>query len=1120
MQPLDNKRTKIQAGVSRARLLLKRDLAWLPGYPLKRFETDGGVGTTLFWKSESPLRVNTLPAGAIDGERLRRAQLTISKLRHRFPRALPKIVDDPDDWLRRIDFLLGLVKADVHRGQPFSSEDVLRSGVLPERWTLKINRMKSAHPPLAEMLDAVTFLALSNRQSCELESLQWIEKHAAELVLLGGMDPDHPCDLAIRMFSVREVLSSSLLKTLTRCFTDPLISACRWQRPDGRLRELRHATIKAAKQIEFVLPEDSGGETLAQLVREVFDEICLSESNVRRHRFQLFEAILNAGLIDNGAKIQRQIAASEETMCKLLRRFEARRGSATQTGISYHELKKKIATAAEIDNVQVANVTALGNCLAKLTRLGAQETRMWTDFSSGFSPANASLCVCLLDKWWRNRHSIENRQHDFIRVIRPLSALIRRRGVARPLQKHWSQYVGERHAYSEFVVDTCDELAGHPNLEVRSVRLLERIAYDLQIDLGKELLSSIAEFSQAIDDEKTSCSLIESLAKKPDAMYNATDLRLACHFGDSIDAISELAFVLQSDHKLTELATQLKPLADDRDLKQIVAKRLVENDLSNLSRIAPAIAILSENQHPLPKRERFEQSSEWMGRYPKDLHTALKLLGQTAIDAPKIAEGILGTAYPSPEKLLQEISAIESKLVVGVSRNCDEIQMQVRLANLRRRLTQSTPVSPARRDKLIAKLRKRAELEILQQYASTCQVQAAAAMQQRYDLKSFADEWWQPPLDRVLREIHRLSTPMRELGIRLIFETLEPATHNFDQEPRNVVFRERLEAAGVLMAPWLSDQLRHVATAADGTAYELAFTRDVIDFLLMGFHFDTCLSPDSFNFFSTVANAVDLNKRVVYAKTEAGKIIGRCLFALNDSGEILTYHRYSHDPRDGFSNAVDQFAQQLARQMQTSIATSGKVSKLVAKQWYDDGPWQTDSDWLSDDGTLTKLTQELAYEDLLPGLLQVKGREFLKHRVAELAIDTRVRNQPKLLLPLLDEFEAELSVKQKLTVAVNVESTEVSHRLLAQLRWSDIVGILNRHQCSRCDVFHGIAGYVKVFAVLTGYHPSLALRAIRASRPSSIRSDVEDANRTRRNALAQVHRTLGREQLADKLSGA
>ncbi|MEP3929279.1 MAG: hypothetical protein ABJM55_11355, partial [Rhodopirellula bahusiensis] len=305
----------------------------------------------------------------------------------------------------------------------------------------------------------------------------------------------------------------------------------------------------------------------------------------------------------------------------------------------------------------------------------------------------------------------------------------------------------------------------------------------------------------------------------------------------------------------------------------------------------------------------FDQAAGWVNRYPSEFYSALESLGQAAADAPRIAESVLGKAFPSPEKLNQQIDALESKLTESAAKRNDNAQrdhpaepfdtpqpndegrMRGRLTNLRRRRTQVPSVSLARREKLIEKLRKRTELELLQQYAATSRLHAAAAMQRRFSLKTFPDEWLSPPFDRVLREINGLDNPMQDLGIRLLFETSERTTRNFDEEPRNLVFRQRMEATGVRMEPWLSDQVRQSATTADGLPYQLAFTRDVIDFLLMGFHFDTCLSPDSFNFFSTVANAVDLNKRVVYAKTDTGKVIGRCLFALNDSGEVLTAAR-------------------------------------------------------------------------------------------------------------------------------------------------------------------------------------------------------------------------------------
>lgn len=1118
MQPLENKRTKIQTGIARARLLIKRDLAWLPGYPLAMTSTEGEAANALPWQSELTQSKNDSPTWSIDGEHLRRAQMTVTKLRHRFPRALPKIVDDVDDWLGRIDFLFNLLKGFIHQGQTFSSNDVLQSGILPTRWAGEASRIKSTHPKLADLLDAVTFLTLSDLKTGELESLAWIEKHAPELVLLSESDPKHPRQLLTRILSVRESLPSGFLSVLVRCWTDPVVSDCRWKQPDGRLRGLKDATLKAAKQNEFTFPPCSSDETLAESITIVFNEAHSARPKQQRVRFQLLNQILSSQLLDHISETQFQIAGGEEEVSILLRRLDPRYRAHPQSEMCYRDLKKRLAATGEIAGVDVATVKSLGKCLELQKDFGPVESKVWIEFLIGFPRDHSALLIRLLAKWWQSWNYKPDYRKDFIRVLEKLSALIRRRGVAPPLLNHWRSYVDETSSYSEFVVDTADELSEHPRLEDRTARLLERVAYDLKLDIGTELLSSLVEFALATDKDDLSCSLIAHLSQKPDTTYNSIDLKLAYHFGHSIESVSDLLIGLDSDNDLTELAAQLEPLADDDDLKRIVAKRLASNDVTILKRIAATTAILKNLKQPSPRRECFQQLAGWSNRYPSDFQSALESLGRVTKDAPRVAESVLGKTFPCPEKLQQQIDALQCKLADGVAKPAEEVRMRGRLENLHRRKITAASVSPTRRDKLIEKLGKRTELELLQRYATTSRVRAVQAMQQRFGLTTFPDEWLQPPLDRVLREINGLSKPMQDLGIRLVFETLERTTRNFDEEPRNLIFRERMELAGVRMKPWLSDEVRQSATTADGLPYELAFTRDVIDFLLMGFHFDTCLSPDSFNFFSTVANAVDLNKRVVYAKTESGKVIGRCLFALNNDGEILTYYRYSHNPRDGFAKAVDQFAIRLADQMETTIATGGKVSKLVAKDWYDDGPWQTDSNWLTDDGLLAKLTKDGVNASLVPTLLEEVGRDFLKRRVTELAIDDRVRNKTECLQSLLDEFEGELSVRQKFVIAVNVDSLAVSHRLLSHLRWSQVVGLVNRHQCNECDVFHGIAEYSRVFRVLSEFHPSLALRAIRASRPSSVKNDVDDGNQTRRKALAQVHRKLGREHLAAKLA--
>ena len=106
----------------------------------------------------------------------------------------------------------------------------------------------------------------------------------------------------------------------------------------------------------------------------------------------------------------------------------------------------------------------------------------------------------------------------------------------------------------------------------------------------------------------------------------------------------------------------------------------------------------------------------------------------------------------------------------------------------------------------------------------------------------------------------------------------------------------------------------------------------------MGEPFDTCLSPGAFNFFSTIANAADINKRVLYGLDAKGVIHVRCLLALSDEGHILTFYVYAHNDQRKAIEAVKSYVGALAKQMRTTMVAHGKVRTLVANDWYDDGP--------------------------------------------------------------------------------------------------------------------------------------------------------------------------------------
>ena len=296
----------------------------------------------------------------------------------------------------------------------------------------------------------------------------------------------------------------------------------------------------------------------------------------------------------------------------------------------------------------------------------------------------------------------------------------------------------------------------------------------------------------------------------------------------------------------------------------------------------------------------------------------------------------------------------------------------------------------------------------------------------------------------------------------------------------------------------------------------------MIDHLLMGFHFGTCLSPDDFNFFSTVANAVDLNKRVVYGKTLDGRIVGRCLFAINDSGGILTFRRYAHEEREDFGEAVDQFADELASRMNTHLATGGEVSNLVADDWYNDGPIATSAGIFKESGELRSILRDDHSANRIEKLFELVPREMVRDRLSEFLQLPELRENAELRGEFASRFVSD-ELPRGLQLRVSVASFHGGHmssafQVLRRLGWKQTIQQLRRMNCDVCSCFHDLGSYHDVFTMLVEYNPTFAIRAIRACRPTSIRKDSEDADRARRHAIAAAHQKLGRNSLAARLT--
>jgi hypothetical protein len=200
-------------------------------------------------------------------------------------------------------------------------------------------------------------------------------------------------------------------------------------------------------------------------------------------------------------------------------------------------------------------------------------------------------------------------------------------------------------------------------------------------------------------------------------------------------------------------------------------------------------------------------------------------------------------------------------------------------------------------------------------------------------------------------------TENRRLLLKLLRAHLAGDRHWREQHPANAAFLQARAAEGLDVSAWLaSHPRRYPCPGAAGGRVHLRLEGDPLRILQMGNYFDTCLSFGGCNSFSTVANACELNKRVVYATDGAGHVVGRKLIAINAEGALVGFQTYTSLPEDSSNQALRavfrHYLHGFAERCRLALADSGRVPTLFAQDWYDDGTvaWddeETPADWSS-----------------------------------------------------------------------------------------------------------------------------------------------------------------------------
>ncbi len=1161
MQPDEDRRRKAHQGIARARLLLKRDLGWLPGFPRvevdsaidnvsdnhappsllpftssPRGRVDRGQGTT---ESANRLSWWSLLTGAqsatvvtLDREQLRRMEMTLTKLRRRFPRALPKLVEDVDDWLGRMDVLLAVLKRAVHQQLSPDVSTWFAEGALSRRWGDRILEMWHRHASLRPFLDAVFFLEMTGLSRPSMEAFDWIETHAPALGALSGLAHSHGGDrmLEIQLFFylLRSHMHPDLLAVLLSWLADETVWRCPRTDLGQYIAQLSAELQKAARFDPFQIPDRPPQKHLGDICVRFLTELLLLKPKARWVVSELLGLLIP---LDSRARLHAictQIDIDETRMARLLRRLDNRVARLHRRKEDVEELKALENVAVDDQSQQyVAHLDHAFTTAPKLAR-DVELLSSWSRFLSRVPAGLGSLRLELFAGWEHARKrcgEVAQPARNLQFILNRLEPVVGRYGVPEALRSHWEIY---GHPLSwrteEFVRDF---LYGSPNRETmeRTVQLMAKVVCERRVSLNRDLFCSLVEFTKGTPDLDLAAHAVAELASQEGNYYTSDETSAAFSIATDGATAARILRILKQNSDLCQTVVLLGRELRDHRLRRIVQTAILTKNRRLLFRLAASTRLVTACELEPPELPEFADSIDWVERYPLPLRETLGQLNRIVADAPHVARALLSKDFPDEERLRREIAALRERIA-----KMDDVpsrrHMEARLANLEQRRSISETVSARRLNNLVQRVAERVDHEVVAAYLRACHLRAAQRLRVDYGTVELTEEMFRAPFDQLLSGILQLKVGMRKLGMRLLLHRFQEGAGDFADEPKNVAFRQQLEAKGVSLEPWLSDSFELVAKIHDGEPYRVSFTRDVVDYLMMGLHFDTCLSPGSENFFSTIANAVDINKQVVYGKTFSGRVIGRCLFTLTDQGSILTYHRYAHDPANAFDAAVEQFADQLAQAMNTRRASSGKVPILVARDWYDDGAVGREEvlDLQSEDGAVRTLLRTAEPDRLLDDLRRVVGTDDdLRSVLGPLLYVEELRCRPGIVAPFVDAYAFDTSVafKERYRLAILARGaglTESAQAIVSSLRPNTLPARLEREHCAGCCAFHGIGSCEEVFGVLIDASPTLALRAIRATRSSTCSRDMDEVDPDRRQVLARVHQLLGRDHLAAQLA--
>ncbi|MDA8016737.1 MAG: hypothetical protein MPN21_04740 [Thermoanaerobaculia bacterium] len=1118
-------RQRLTKQVARTRMLLKAPLGWLVGFPLEM--TREGDSWKLQWWS--PPGVAEQPK--VLGEReLRRASRALLEIRGELQEALPHAVPDPKRWLACAAAKLEAAGRMVHYGED-------PSAICPPRpKTLTgLDDLRGRHPRMVELTDAVVW-SLWTTPWLGRKTNRWLTDHAQalEAIFDPGVEERMDCNA---MIPAMNLLSAATEGTRG---AGALLAAL--GHPDLEVETRFHVAtqhVKAILPTKTLLepPRDSKvkapGRTharsrLLDFLRKWSDW----DRTRRREVARVWSLVFDGNLFEDWSSWWHDVGAIrgrlqnfeqlERTLRDPVKMLKALEESLRQRleGVVWRRMPATFVVDKMLDVLEKLSARPE---LIKATRKALELVPARLD--------EKPIRIALVNHWYSllDERDLSPRLPSHIDSFRRLVA-----SVGESALGPWERLFHEGYS-GDLPIWTPDEYYFEwPDPPALDSAEMSRVCVGLsKIPIAKRDLVFCTCLSGADFD---TASEAVSWAFEKGCSLDQVDTDLAGPLGTAVDIAPDAASLGRILLRLGRLKDSEPPallMAGARCLAgrspgQRRAWATVEMvdcdpgalvDLGRRLRLAERLGHRDDGAVPewLGSTDR-----SWVEAYPAQLRPDLHALADCDIDGKRTARKILLRQVRDVPSLEQELAAVEAKIGQTDPEDGEEApsrrELEVRRDKLLAWIEQPQVLSEGKLARLRLRLRRAmgaAKLADLRARLDDCLREALRRQAVRLlgEVPDSFEVLLEPDPILLLDAVVALDDKAaRRFGLEILLRRCSSPPWDLRDHPDNVRFRRRMTESGVDLGPWINGDFRCTLEGSNGQPLTLTIERDPLQILRMGAPFGTCLSPWDFNFFSAVANTVDLDKQVVFGRDVEGRVMARCLMALGQStaGEdaLIAFYPYAHDASLGFREMMAEYAAGLAEALGIPLATRGKVTPLVCPNWYDDGPHDLrgDLDFLADGSPFRKALPDMEPDELAGALVD-----------EALRVDAHVL---AALLPCLERHP-------QLVTGVAHWIDRLSLPAIDRLRAAALARRAGREDLAK-RWLEQCAGHLRGLSdfpwwnrplgeILADLAPSLTLHLLRETRDRSVRSWAQERDGYRLWVAGRAHLALHRENKAREL---